>query len=101
MPQPMSTPTAAGMIAPSVGMHRADGRALAQVRVGHQGDVRVDERHRGGALGLLAGAVLEDATPSSAALGESFHACESAGRPGVGEWIMFQIWGMSLCRLAA
>ena len=40
MPQPMSTPTAAGMIASRVGQHRADRRALAEVRVGHQRDVR-------------------------------------------------------------
>ncbi len=37
MPQPMSTPTAAGMIAPFVGDHRAHGRAPAEVHVGHCG----------------------------------------------------------------
>ena len=39
MPQPMSTPTAAGMIAPFGRDDRADGGADADVRVGHQRDV--------------------------------------------------------------
>ncbi len=38
MPQPMSTPTAAGMMAPDGRDHRAHGRAHAPVHVGH--DVR-------------------------------------------------------------
>ena len=47
IPQPMSTPTAAGMIAPSVGMTTADRGALAEVGVGHERDVGVDERQPG------------------------------------------------------
>ena len=47
MPQPMSTPTAAGMIALWVGDHRADGRADAQVHVGHGGDMVVDDGQLG------------------------------------------------------
>ena len=73
IPQPMSTPTAAGMIAPIGRDHRADGRALAQVGVGHQRQVRVDERHRGGALGLLAGVVLEDRRPVEQAFVDLLH----------------------------
>ena len=53
MPQPMSTPTAAGMTAPSVGEHGADRRALAVVAVGHDRDVLEDERHRRGVEDLL------------------------------------------------
>jgi hypothetical protein len=45
MPQPMSTPTAAGMIAPLRRDHRTHGRALADVHVRHHGQVRVHERH--------------------------------------------------------
>ena len=40
--------------------HGADGRALAQVRVRHQRQVWLDERHRRRALGLRTGLVLED-----------------------------------------
>ena len=43
--------------------HRADRRALAQVRVGHQRDVREDERQRRGRLGLREGGGLDDAGP--------------------------------------
>ena len=39
--------------------HRADGRALAQVRVGHQRHVRVDERHRRGFPRLCKGGVVD------------------------------------------
>ena len=46
MPQPMSTPTAAGMIAPSVGMTEPTVAPLPEVGVRHQRQVRVDERHR-------------------------------------------------------
>ena len=52
---------------------RADGRALAQVRVGHQRQVRVDERHRRGALGLLAGGVLQDRRPVEQACVDLLH----------------------------
>jgi hypothetical protein len=58
--------------------HRADGRALAEVGVGHQRQVRVDERHRRGRLGLLAGVVLQDRGPVHQALADLLHM-----RPGV------------------
>ena len=44
MPQPMSTPTAAGMIALLRRNHRADRGADAQMHVGHRRDVVVHDR---------------------------------------------------------
>ena len=44
IPQPMSTPTAAGMIGALRRDHRADGRADAGVHVRHRGDVAMDDR---------------------------------------------------------
>ena len=44
IPQPMSTPTAAGMIAPLVGITAPDRRTDPGVDVGHRGDVAEDER---------------------------------------------------------
>ena len=64
IPQPMSTPTAAGMMAPSRRDHAADRRALAEVRVRHEGQVRLHERHRRGRLGLPARAVLQQRRPA-------------------------------------
>ena len=52
---------------------RADGRALAQVGVGHQRQVRADERHGRGAQRLLAGAVLEDGRPVQQAVVDLLH----------------------------
>ena len=59
MPQPMSTPTAAGMIARLRRDHAPDRRALAEVHVGHHRDVPVNERHPRDALQLRAGLRLE------------------------------------------
>jgi hypothetical protein len=62
-------PRAAGMMAPTVGMHAADGRALAQVHVGHHRQllVFVDEGQAGGVHGtpqlLAAAASSGPATP--------------------------------------
>jgi len=41
MPQPMSTPTAAGTMA-----HRTDGGAVADVHIGHHRHVLMNERQR-------------------------------------------------------
>ena len=59
MPQPMSTPTAAGMIALMVGITEPDGGADAEVHVGHRGDVVEDDRQPGGVLELAARLVLD------------------------------------------
>src|SRR5215210_1885474 len=63
MPQPMSTPTAAGMIARSRD-DRSDCGALAEMRVRHQREVREDERHRRRALGLGQRLVVEQGRPA-------------------------------------
>ena len=55
IPQPMSTPTAAGMIAPLRRDHAPDRRALSRVHVRHHRDPRVDEgQARAALLELLA-----------------------------------------------
>jgi hypothetical protein len=59
------------------GQHRTDRRALAQVGVGHQRDVGVHERQRGGALGLPQGLGVEDAGPVQQLVGEALHSGES------------------------
>ena len=56
--------------------HRPDGRALAQVRVRHQRQVRPDERHGRGPLGLLPGARLQDRRPVDQLLGQVLHNLE-------------------------
>ena len=53
--------------------HRSDRRALAVMRVGHQRQVREDERHRGGPLGLLAGVRLQDRCPVHQPLADLLH----------------------------
>ena len=58
---------------------RTHGRALAQVRVRHQGDVRVDERQQRSLLGLLTGLVLQQAGPIHQSLVDPFHAATLDG----------------------
>ena len=60
MPQPMSTPTAAGMIAPTVGMTLPTVAPLPRCASGISARCGLDERHRRRALGLRTGLVLED-----------------------------------------
>ena len=57
MPQPMSTPTAAGTMALRGGYAGADGGAVSVVAVGHDGDVLVYERELGDVFDLLQGGV--------------------------------------------
>ena len=78
MPQPMSTPTAAGMIAPQRRDDAADRRALAQVGVGHEGQVRVDEGEGGRRDCLGPGVLLEDRCPADQPRAEVL-ACHEAG----------------------
>ena len=60
MPQPMSTPTAAGMIAPTVGMTLPTVAPLPRCASGISARCGWHERHRRRALGLGARLVLED-----------------------------------------
>ena len=62
--------------------HRPDGRAPAEVRVGHQRDVRVDERHRRGPLGLLPRARVEDRRPVDQTPADLLHCAVSSPRLG-------------------
>src|SRR3954451_11598036 len=73
IPQPMSTPTAAGMIAPERRDHATHRRALAQVRIGHQREVRVDERHAARQMSLLSRLVAEDRRPVHQPLADLLH----------------------------
>ena len=59
MPQPMSTPTAAGMIAPLVGITEPTVAPMPEVHVRHHRDVAVDERQRRHVAQLLARRVLD------------------------------------------
>jgi len=45
------------------GDNRPDGGSLTQVSVGHQRQVRIDERHLAGHLGLASGAVVQNRCP--------------------------------------
>ena len=63
MPHPMSTPTAEGHHGALGRDHRADRRALAEVRVGHQGEVPGEDRQARGQRRLLARQVVELARP--------------------------------------
>ena len=55
----MSTPTAAGMMAPFVGMTESDGAPDPEVDVRHDRHVRTHEGHRGYAVQLCARIVVE------------------------------------------
>jgi hypothetical protein len=59
MPQPMSTPTAAGTIAPVVGITLPTVAPMPAVHVGHRGDPAVDERQARDVRELLPRLVLE------------------------------------------
>jgi hypothetical protein len=67
---------------------RADGRALAQVGIGHECQVREDEGHPGGCPCLLEGLLVQHARPGEQVLIEQFHdgvfPCRVVGwcRPG-------------------
>ena len=67
MPQPMSTPTAAGMIAPSVGITLPTVAPMPEVHVGHDRDLLVNEGHARDALHLRAGPA-SNGTPTVQAL---------------------------------
>ena len=59
MPQPISTPTAAGMIAPLRRHDAADGRTDAEVHVGHHRDVMKHDRQPRDVLELTARGILD------------------------------------------
>ena len=59
---------------------RPDGGTQAEVCVGHQRDVRVDERHRGRLLRLRARVVLEDRRPADERRGQVLHRPSFSGR---------------------
>ncbi len=57
-----------------------DGRTLAEVGVGHQRDVRVDEGHRGGDLGLPARPLLQHGRPVHQLLPQPLHVLHLSAR---------------------
>ena len=59
MPHPMSTPTAAGMIARFGGYHAADGRADSVMHIGHRRNPLVNERQMRGVHQLLSRGIFE------------------------------------------
>ncbi len=62
---------------------RPDGRAETQVGIGHERQVRVDERHRRGRARLRFGVVLEDAGPAEQPGGDLLHGpFDSSGGDG-------------------
>ena len=60
--------------------HAADGRALSEVRVRHEGQVRLHERHRRGRLGLPARAVLQQRRPAVQLRPQPLHSSSSLPR---------------------
>ncbi|MEJ0043427.1 MAG: hypothetical protein WDM81_14930 [Rhizomicrobium sp.] len=72
MPQPISTPTAAGTIAAGGGNDRADGRAHAPMHVRHDRDVVMDEGQRRDVQKLRLRGVLEGHASIHALMGAPF-----------------------------
>lgn len=52
---------------------RTDGRALSEVGVGHQRQMRIDEGQRRGGAGLVESLLVQDARPRDEPLAEVFH----------------------------